>query len=180
MHVCHPSTHPSIHPRYGLSLCFRAQKYTVKLFFGFLDIALSNAWILWRSLHPKETKFHRRWMTRLAEELVNFNPLGEEVYEQPLDEVPLEERHLSVGLGLTKRGFKRRRQVVCRYCSSKKNRRRTSYGCQKCNVGLCKGDCHRAWHRLPMHDRLKAMGVRKPMVFDDSDSGFSSDVASNS
>ena len=170
--------------RYGLSLRFRAQKYTVKLFFGFLDIALSNAWILWRSLRPRDAKLHRRWMERLADELVCFNPLNEEVYNQPVDQVPVAERHLSVGLGFTKRGVKRRRQVVCRFCSSGRShlvgrmRRRTSYGCQKCNVGLHRGECHRAWHRLPMHQRVKAMGVRKPIMFDVNDSGYSTDVSS--
>ena len=180
----HESIHLFIRCRYGLSLRFRAQKYTVKLFFGFLDIALSNAWILWRSLYPKERKFHRRWMQRVADELINFNPLNEKVYDQPVDEVPVEERHLNVGLGFTKRGARRRRQVVCRYCSSGRShlagkmRRRTSYGCQRCNVGLHRGECHRAWHRLPMHQRVKARGVRRSMMFDESDSGYSTNASS--
>ena len=165
-------------PGYGLSLRFRAQKYTVKLFLGFLDIALSNAWILWRNVHPKDYKHHRQWMQRVAEDLIKYNPLGDPVYVQPLSEVPLADRHPNVKLGFTRGGVKRRRQLLCQLCGSTANngtRRRASSGCQRCNVVLHPW-CHAKWHRLasPLRRKARVRRRRKALDFDDTDPEYTS------
>lgn len=137
---------------YGLSLTFRAKKWTVKLFLGLLDVAFSNAWIIWRYLHPKEAKKHREWFTRLADDMLRFG------------ETKVDEREMKVGAHRLRRlsGGAKRPMVRCPMCSTPKAAHRTTFGCPECQVGLHQGECAQRWHALtPEEQRSKRRRVRK-------------------
>ena len=61
---------------YSLCLSFRAMKWPTKLFLGLVDMAMVNAWILWRELHPRDHKKHAWFYDTVANELLLFNPKG--------------------------------------------------------------------------------------------------------
>ena len=162
---------------YGLALTFRAQKYTVKFFLGLLDIVLSNAWILYRVLHPSARKEHREFMRRLAAELLVWNPLNDPVYEPqsvsnlvtpnaPRNEHRLRRLNWKAG----KNGVTRlhRKQAECPMCSTSLKRKRSTHGCARCMVGLCPGACHDTWHSLSRREQLSKKSRHRTLDFEDS------------
>ena len=161
---------------YGLALCFRATKYTVKFFLGMLDVVLSNTWILWRNLHTKDAKKHADWFDSLTEEMLNFNPLDEPLYQQP--QSPESERHAVVNLAMvpTKIGGQRRMLGDCAVCSAPGKRKRTSFGCAICNIAVCAHQCHAHWHTSPPLARKLIKSRFKKLRFDVSPSSSSSSV----
>ena len=128
---------------YGLALTFRARKYTVKFFLGFLDVLLSNTWILWRSLHPKDIKEHAAWFNRLTDDFMTFNPLKDPVYRSE-KEKRSEGSHQQAPLAYGR--DHRRKQADCPICTTSHKRKRTTMGCATCNVGLCSLKCFLQWH----------------------------------
>jgi hypothetical protein len=161
---------------YGLALTFRAQKYTVKLFLGLLDIVLSNTWILWRFFHPKDHKKHRSWMNKLAAEMLVFNPDGDPEYAgAPRAEGEAKHNSVPLAMGKRKRSGKEcaiRKQATCPMCStaSGKRKRRTSFGCPECNVALCPGACHQQWHQLSETERKEKKPRKRTLEFASSGS----------
>jgi hypothetical protein len=153
---------------YGLALFFRAKKYTVKLFLGLLDLALSNAFIMWRVLHPKDRKFHRRFWNQLARELLEFNPANDPVYRPP---EPARARvpHTLVLFARRKgKGGSRfqRRRGDCPVCSTPLVRNRATGGCMDCNVALHCGECAQKWHQWSLERRLKAKTRFRKLIWD--------------
>ena len=151
-------------PGYGMATTFRASKYTVKMFMGLLDIALSNAWIMWRTIHPKDVKEHRKFYTDVTEFLLNWNPLNEPEIRPPVAEekagTPGEHRVHK----LAKQANGKRMARECAMCHLNDTRKRSSRGCKACGVALCKdGKCAEEWHKLSPNARKK---VRKhPLPF---------------
>ena len=156
---------------YGLALCFRAMKYTIKMFMGLLDIVMSNSWIIWRVLHPKDRKRHRHWMNDLAAEMLIFNPDGDPVYRPRVSDA--DERHMCRPLAKTKRMRKgvevmERKMGNCAMCSDLKNgiRHRSTMGCAECNVPLHPGRCHHDWHSLCNQQKRKKKTRRRSLLFE--------------
>ena len=141
---------------YGICLTFRAQKYTVKFFMGIIDVVLSNAWILWRTVHPSQQKLHAKWINKLAELMLKYNPKNDPEYKRArggstkagqAQEVKMQlhrSRQLQIRNG-------KRQRSVCPMCVSqgvKPTSSTVTYGCQECQVGLCPGQCHQQWHTM--------------------------------
>ena len=145
---------------YGLALIFRAQKYTIKLFLGLLDLTLSNAFIMWRVLHPKDRKFHRRFWDRLAKEMLEFNPDNDPVF-RPRTAARKRMPHTPVKFAYRYANIKgrshfTRRRGDCPVCSTNVKRHRATGGCMDCNVALHRGECHKLWHQWSMERRRQA------------------------
>jgi hypothetical protein len=166
---------------YGLALHFKAQKWTVKMFFGLLDVVLSNAWILWRTIHPKDTKKHADWLARLAEELLAWNPCGDPVYRErkstPAPVTPLRQHPVrcTIREGPDTPRSGRRVLGLCRLCLKvAKRRKRVTTGCAICAVALCarphagaETSCHAQWHDLSDAERKRySKRMRKQMEWD--------------
>ena len=155
---------------YGLSLHFRAKKYTVKMFLGLWDLVLSNSFIIWRILHPRDRKRHRKWFDQVARALLEYNPDGEPEYRMP-GEVKAKQPHLLTPFAFgkaTRRGNHglERKQAECAMCSTRLKRKRTTCGCQTCNVALCRGSCSDAWHALSPDERAGKKKRHRPLDFD--------------
>lgn len=156
---------------YGLALHFRAMKYTVKMFLGMWDLVLSNSFIMWRTLHPKDKKAHRTWFNRLAQELVDYNPYDEPVHYFETPEVKMLHRLVPFAFGSGNRKGNRRlkrKQAECPMCSTILKRKRSSCGCMECNVALHKG-CTNAWHALSPKQKVAKKNRYKALDFDTSD-----------
>lgn len=155
---------------YGLALHFRAQKYTVKMFLGMLDLVLSNSFIVWRILHPNDRKKHRKWFNQVARALLEYNPNGEPEY-QPEDEEKATQPHPLTPFSFrkaTRRGHERleRKQADCAMCSTPLKRKRTTCGCSTCNVALCRGSCSDSWHSLSPDERSLKRKRHRPLDFE--------------
>ena len=159
---------------YGLATTFRAKKYTVKMFMGLIDITMSNAWILWRTLHPKQVTQHRKFYKDVFEYLLQWDPLQE---EEPGIAPPSECDHVHVleRLGVTPTGNPR--QGNCPMCGTKSTpRKRSSWGCFDCGVALHCGKCNNEWHMLTPRTQRRKRPRRnlrrersKPLEFPSSD-----------
>ena len=188
---------------YGLCLTFKAQKYTVKLFFGLLDIVLSNTWILWRTIHKKDRKSHAAWVNRLAEELLAFNPFNDPAYADSIPVTPLSDtasgkhrvrrlaRMCSASSSETSSstgGRPDRRVAECPLCRSvHRKRKRVCTGCAECGVALCAKpvgstgmSCHTKWHAMTRADRDRCKRRKRKLVWDveDADTDAADDEAS--
>jgi len=156
---------------YGISLTFRAQKWTIKLFMGLLDMICSNAWIIWRCLHPRRAKEHRAWFRRLAAEMLVFNPNGDPVYTpQPSRksrEAKAKEQaeHKLARFALVE-GRAQRPLGMCPICSVGDSKKRSVYGCRKCLVPLHKGACFAKWHAMSVEERAAKRSRRRKMAFE--------------
>ena len=144
---------------YGLALHFRAQKYTVKMFLGMWDIVLSNSFIVWRILHPRDRKKHRSWWDQVARALLEYNPDGDPEY-RPYGwrSVPKPHKLTPFCRGNAHRSGNHRlerKQAECAMCSTTLKRRRSSSGCMDCNVALHPGSCSDSWHSLSPEERKK-------------------------
>lgn len=154
---------------YGLALHFRAKKYTIKMFLGILDIVLSNSFIMWRILHPKDRKKHRVWFKRVAEELVAYNPNGDPVYCKESSSGYRDVHALmpfQYGKARTSTKRLERKQADCPMCSTSLKRKRSSCGCVTCNVALHPGACTIAWHSLTPEDRKRKKPRHRKLYFD--------------
>lgn len=157
---------------YGISLTFKAQKYTVKFFLGMLDVILSNTWILWRTLHPRERKRHGDWYERLFFLLLSHNPLDDPEFERqefnPDEVVTINQLHTLVPFKKNPK-TKKRYKSDCPVCSLSAKRVRTSWGCVSCMVGLCNSEargCSRRWHFMSPMERGKLKNRRPSLHFD--------------
>lgn len=138
------------------------------MFLGILDIVLSNSFIMWRSLHPKDHKQHRAWFNRVAEELVAYNPNDDPVYCKATASGYRDVHALTpfnYGKARTSKRLKRK-QAECPMCSTSLKRKRSSCGCVMCNVALHPGACTRAWHSLTPEDRKRKKPRHRKLDFD--------------
>ena len=144
---------------YSLCLTFRAMKWTTKLFFGMVDMALANAWILWREIHPRWHKDHAKWWEQLAEELLVFNPDSDPVYEWKRQPGEVDPGHGSCKTRYANPTTRRRVFGNCPMCSTgtpgNRKRKRVSRGCVSCRVALHPGVCHDRWHLLSKTKQAK-------------------------
>lgn len=156
---------------YGLALHFRAQKYTVKMFLGMWDIVLSNSFIVWRILHPKDRKKHRSWFDQVARALLEYNPDGDPDYQPYGRQKDARQPHTLTPFSMgqaQRRGNRRleRKQADCVMCTTRLKRRRTTCGCIDCNVALHSGDCSDSWHSLTPEERKRKKPRYRKLDFD--------------
>jgi hypothetical protein len=108
---------------------FKTVKWYHKLWFGLVDLALVNAWLLFK--HTHENAKHFDFVHSLAEQLIKSVLLEENIShgkEGHATKLAHFRKDLSTGA---------RPQRACYACSSTKKRVRTTFGCKSCQRALC-------------------------------------------
>jgi hypothetical protein len=117
----------------------KSRKCWTRLVWWLIDICLLNAFRLWQVQHPEDS--HLSFRIALAHELMEC---------LPADRRPQRAAHPPPGGGaLAKEHYTTQLAGPgdCKQCSSRAQRRvRSQYGCAKCGVHLCIGDCFAAYH----------------------------------
>lgn len=127
-------------------------KWWVRLFWGLMDGALSNAFIIWKSFHPEKECTRMEFMLSMHEGLME-NGLDVKPVEKPRKKVYSGQgsgRLDGVGHLVQKIPDKKRGQK-CRYCRYKlkgtgKEPSRSLFWCRKCQVALCVDNCFEKFH----------------------------------
>ena len=129
------------------SFCQSSQRWTMKLFFHFLDLTVLNSWILLSSCGAKYT--HRDFRLLLVRKL---NEEAEESQDRPNPRLAVRQ---SVGaknvLPLNSRHNKNwpvtlSTQMRCCLCASRSQKKGTVYKCTRCDVGLFNLPCFVEYH----------------------------------
>jgi len=150
---------------YSVAKRIRCSKWWLKVFLGIIDMALYNAYILWKYDHPDiEKPSHVKWWMEVAEGLIGY---------EKVSRYSVAQRHHRISK-LTKNDSGRVKQVRCQGCDKTST---TSYGCRICNVGL-HTQCFDIYH-YRNRDKPPRVGYR--LVFeDDEDLGETSDSSHGS
>lgn len=117
----------------------KSRKCWTRLVWWLIDICILNAFRLWQVQHPDEP--HLTFRMQLARELMECLPPD----RRPQRTTPLPPR----GVALAKDHYTVLLPGIgdCKQCSARAQRRvRSHYGCAKCGVHLCIGDCFAAYH----------------------------------
>lgn len=117
----------------------KSRKCWTRLVWWLIDICILNAFRLWQVQHPDES--HLTFRMQLARELMECLPPD----RRPQRTTPLPPR----GAALAKDHYTVLLPCIddCKQCSARAQRRvRSHYGCAKCGVHLCIGDCFAAYH----------------------------------
>ncbi|XP_058806429.1 piggyBac transposable element-derived protein 4-like [Phymastichus coffea] len=121
----------------------KSKKWWFRIFWHFLDLTISNAYILYREKHIKPTLNLKKFRLNLVEQMVGhkiptakgrkrkYDHSEDFRYQKP--QVSLEKRrnqaaHMPVSIQSAKR---------CVYCSIRKDQRRIKWKCMTCDVPLC-------------------------------------------
>jgi hypothetical protein len=129
-----------------------SHKWWMRLFFGLLDGAVTNAYIIWKGFHPDEDVTRMEFVLALHEGLMD-NGLGASVVEKPRKKVysGMGSARLD-GVGHLVAANPASDPQRCRYCRYLKQTRsdvrvkRSSYWCKKCQVSLCVTICFERFH----------------------------------
>lgn len=129
----------------------KSRRNWMRLFHFMLDATIINAFILYAIAHPKR-QGHCDFRIRLARSLVGGyqvtrpstslikykNKKGDQLGVP--DEIRLYDvgSHLPVAIMTYKR---------CRFCSTRKEERRTKVECERCQLSLCAVPCFRNYHK---------------------------------
>ena len=127
---------------YGIKI--KSQKFYKYLFFGSLDIAITNCYIMAKHI-PGLNKSVKDFRMALAKELIgdyhSRKRKGRHSTTSPTEKRPCQS-HFP-----TKAEHRRNK---CHYCAQKKRRRETVWECRDCNVYLChtgmEDDCFYLYH----------------------------------
>lgn len=127
----------------------KCRKFWMRLFFFMFDASIINSYITYNTTHIVNNHSHREFRLRLARELVsNFTSKKNRqvVFKNKkgsnfgvLDEIRL----LNAGIHLPEEGNTYKR---CRFCSTKKEEKRTKILCTTCKVALCAKKCFKSFH----------------------------------
>ncbi|PSN52550.1 PiggyBac transposable element-derived protein 4 [Blattella germanica] len=109
------------------NICRRTWKWTKKMFFHLLDLAILNAYILQKSCGSTLT--HLKFREQLVRELI----------ARSQEENLQVQEHSSHWPGKSK-------ERRCRVCQMNKKTKKTVYFCKKCDCGLCIVPCFEIWH----------------------------------
>jgi hypothetical protein len=117
----------------------KSRRCWTRLVWWLIDICILNAFRLWQVQHPDES--HLTFRMRLAHELMECLPPDRRpqraAHPPPGGASPAREHYTTL---LPSTGD-------CKQCSSRAQRRvRSQYGCAKCGVHLCIGNCFAAYH----------------------------------
>lgn len=113
------------------------------------DASVINSYITYNTVHVVGTHSHRDFRLRLARALIlNYSNKRNRqvVFKKKKGSnfgVPDEIRLLNVGIHLTEEGNSYKR---CRFCSTKKEEKRTKILCSTCQVALCAKICFKSFH----------------------------------
>jgi hypothetical protein len=117
----------------------KSRKCWTRLVWWLIDICILNTFRLWQVQHPDES--HLTFRMQLARELMECLPPDRRprcTDPPPPRDATLAREHYTVllpGVG------------DCKQCSARAQRRmRSQYGCAKCGVHLCIGECFAAYH----------------------------------
>jgi len=129
------------------SMCQRTFKWTTKLFFHLLDLTVLNSWILLSSCGARCT--HKDFRLLLVRNLIeeagrsHYRPTPS-MLGQPsaaaANVMRLDSRHNQHWPA------KHKKNIQCRVCSERGQRKTTIYKCAKCDVGLCVVQCFADYH----------------------------------
>jgi hypothetical protein len=108
---------------------FKTGKWYHKLWFGLVDLALVNAWLLFK--HTHENAKHFDFVHALAEQLISSHLLSKEDSEGKGD------RTTKLAHFCKDPSTGARPQRACYHCSSTQKRVRTTFGCASCQRALC-------------------------------------------
>lgn len=134
----------------------KSRKFWMRLFFFMLDSAVINSYITYISkFHNAANHSHRDFRLRLARGLVaNFTAKKQDravVFKNKKGGnfgVPDEIRLQNVGVHLPEKNGSGKYNR-CRFCSTKKEEKRTNIICITCNVPLCPASCFKQYHTPP-------------------------------
>ena len=132
---------------YGISHNFRTSKWWLKAFMGIFDLALANAWILFKDtrLPAAPVVSHSEFWLQVAAALVSYRPT------QTLGQtIPHSLRTFAPTDGADGTVRKRPRCVVCLQHGVKG---RTVFGCSTCKVAL-HPECDKEWPHLANEDEM--------------------------
>jgi len=122
-------------------------KWTMKLFFHFLDLTVLNSWILLSSSGAKYT--HRNFRLLLVRNMIKEVEKSQDLPTPRLvgrsclgakNVLRLKSRHNKHWPG------KSSIHLRCRLRSSRGQRKDTMYKCTRCDVGLCMVPCFKEYH----------------------------------
>jgi len=129
------------------SMIRRTFKWTTKLFFHLLDLTVLNCWILLSSCGAKHT--HRDFRLLLVRNLSEEDGKSQDCPTSRLvvslrsgakDVMRLENRHNKHWQAKSSKNLR------CRVCCSRGQRKGTRYKCARCDVGLCVVPCFEDYH----------------------------------
>jgi hypothetical protein len=133
---------------YGVSHNFRTSKWWLKAFLGIVDLALANAWVLFKETrhasHPRPS--HSEFWLEIATALVAKQPgilLGSAVPHSLRTFAPTDGSH-----------GQRRKRPNCVVCKLHGKLARTTYGCVTCRVAL-HPECAAEWPHIADPDDMK-------------------------
>jgi hypothetical protein len=128
------------------SMSRRNFKWTMKLFFHFLDLTVLNSWILLSSYGAKYT--HRDFRLLLVRDLIEEAGRSQDRPTPSLVGRPSAAATNAMRLGSRhhQHWLAKSNTLRCRVCSARGVRKGTTYKCYKCNVGLCVMPCFADYH----------------------------------
>jgi len=126
----------------------RSVKWWHRIFYYLIDLAIVNAFVMWKL--SKRTGSHDQltFRIRLARQLIgNFSNRKRKgkvpSFMSSKKQVPDDVRLANVGVHIPSTGLTYRR---CRHCSTRKVEKRTRCLCTTCSVPLCLDPCFRQFH----------------------------------
>ena len=121
-------------------------KWTMKLFFHFLDLTVLNCWILLSSCGAKYT--HWDFTLFLVRNLINEAGKNQDRPTPRLVGRPSSDAKNVLWLESchNKHWPAKSTQLCCSLCSSRGQRKYTVYNCARCDVGLCVVPCFEEYH----------------------------------
>lgn len=127
---------------YGISR--RTWKWTKKLFFHLLDITILNSFLLHKTAGGKMS--HKTFRETLVRDLICEAHQTSSLRLTSGRPSSVSKHLLRLEAKNSQHWPSKCKMRRCRVCSAKNKFVRSSYCCEKCNVGLCVVDCFKKWH----------------------------------
>ncbi|CAG9118015.1 hypothetical protein JYU34_008976 [Plutella xylostella] len=127
----------------------KSRKFWMRLFFFMLDAAIINSYIIYLTKHPQRVSSHRDFRLRLARALIGDFTCKKQrqiIFKNKRGGnfgVPDEIRLQSVGIHFPEAQDTYKR---CKFCSTKKETKRSNIKCSCCGVSLCTKGCFKKFH----------------------------------
>jgi hypothetical protein len=125
----------------------KSRRNWLRIFFHFLNVVLSNAFVIYHRDHPDENMKYLQFLANIAEELIGCRNSVNKRKRRPVTNVGMKKRkkgerkisisdeirfsNVGVHLPLSTA------RIRCAYCSTKTNEQRSSIECSTCKVALC-------------------------------------------